>query len=257
MAATWVSTVRTDNTSCAAISALLSPSASSRTTSTCRGVSPAGLPRVACAGPRGMRATPSSRSRSRTRRASGSAPSESSAANAASRSVGSELWASAAACSYGQPARCHRSAASRHFPAASSAYGSSDSSIGTRVPVARIQYPSSAAHDQLAVDGPFGVALRLVPLGSGEMDHAAGDVHVPEEAEELRLVGELHGVLEDPLRVVELEHVQVMPDQVDVRAAGVLHFVRLQGDRQALFQESLSFRVAGLPQGDTDVVQRM
>ena len=50
----------------AAISALVSPAASRRRTSTCRPVRPAGLSRVDAAGPRGMRATPRSRSRSRS-----------------------------------------------------------------------------------------------------------------------------------------------------------------------------------------------
>ena len=55
MAATWDSTVRTDRTSRPAISALVRPSTNSRATFACCWVSPARLPRVVEAGPRGMR----------------------------------------------------------------------------------------------------------------------------------------------------------------------------------------------------------
>ena len=52
MAATWVSTVRTDRTSRLAISALVRSSTSSRATVSCCRVSPARLLRVLEAGPR-------------------------------------------------------------------------------------------------------------------------------------------------------------------------------------------------------------
>ena len=57
-AETWWSTVRTETTSRAAISALVRPSASRRRISTWRPVSPAGLRRVVGLRPRGSRSTP-------------------------------------------------------------------------------------------------------------------------------------------------------------------------------------------------------
>jgi hypothetical protein len=52
ISATWRSTVRTESTSCVAISPLVKPRASRRSTSSCRSVRPAGFSRVPATGPR-------------------------------------------------------------------------------------------------------------------------------------------------------------------------------------------------------------
>ena len=66
IAETWWSTVRTETTSRAAISALVNPSPSMARTSACRSVSLAGCSRVLSLGPRGTQVTPSARSPART-----------------------------------------------------------------------------------------------------------------------------------------------------------------------------------------------
>ena len=97
ISATWRSTVRTESTSWVAISLLVMPAASNRSTSSCLSVRPAGFSRVPAIGPRGTFGTPSSRSLALTWRASGVAPSESRIDRASSSAPGSELSARAAA----------------------------------------------------------------------------------------------------------------------------------------------------------------
>ena len=97
IADTWWSAVLGEITRRAAISALVSPSTSSASTSSWRSVSPAGLARVAADRPRGMLFTPSSRSLPRNSAATARAPRSSSTGSAASRAsaVSSSQWARA------------------------------------------------------------------------------------------------------------------------------------------------------------------
>lgn len=75
------------------------------------------------AGPRGIRLTPRVLSPARIRRANGAAPIASNVDSAARWSAGSRLSDNANAYSYRNPAARHASAASRHRPSASRAYG--------------------------------------------------------------------------------------------------------------------------------------
>ena len=89
-------------------------------------------------------------------------------------------------------------------------------------------------------------------MSSREIQPCPRDLHVGEDSEELRLLGELHGRSQVALGLLQAAPVEQVPDKVHVRTAGVLDVACLQGDPERLIQGGLTSRIAETPAGDAD-----
>jgi hypothetical protein len=107
------------------------------------------------------------------------------------------------------------------------------------------------------VQREFGRAYRLVPPAGRELQHRKFEVHVGEVEEVLGAVGEVHAGDEVPLGLGEPGVVEEVPDDVDVRAAGVLELLGGECHPQALHERRLAARIPAGPLHEADVVQRV
>jgi hypothetical protein len=112
-----------------------------------------------------------------------------------------------------------------------------------------------AAHRSAAAERERGGRFDRGPVARREMHRGLGDVQVPGEHHELGTFGELDAGGEEAGGIVEAQLLDVAPDQVHVRPAGVLGLVRGQRDPQALLQCGHPARVAEPVERDAEVVQ--
>jgi hypothetical protein len=106
---------------------------------------------------------------------------------------------------------------------------------------------SRAADDRLGVDRPSNLALGLVPPAERQVHHAPSQLEVSAETVELGVFRQLDGVLEDAVCLGEPKDIDEVPDDVDVRAAGVLGLAGIKGHRKAHLQHGLTLGRAAVP----------